>query len=148
VLHLCGHTPGAAEELKAAYAKAEIPARVETFCNEMGLAWSAATIAISRSGAGSVAEAWANATPTIFLPYPYHKDQHQRLNALPLSEAGAALLMSDQIDPRVNAKQITGPLLALMTNAQRRIHMAELMRQKMPPDGADVVAQWLMRAVG
>ena len=44
--------------------------------------------------------------------------------------------------------QITGPLMALMANAQRRVHMAELMRQKLPADGADIVAAWLMRAVG
>lgn len=146
VLHLSGQSD--VEELKQAYAKAEIPARVETFCHAMGLAWSAATIAISRSGAGSVAEVWANAVPTIFLPYPYHKDQHQRLNAAPLAESGAAMLFADLIDPMANTRQLTGPLLALMGNAQQRYHMAESMRLRHPADGAEAIAQWLLRAVG
>ncbi|MCE9590091.1 MAG: UDP-N-acetylglucosamine--N-acetylmuramyl-(pentapeptide) pyrophosphoryl-undecaprenol N-acetylglucosamine transferase [Planctomycetes bacterium] len=148
VLHLTGGTEEDAAQVRAAYDKAGIPGRTETFCNAMGMAWSAASIAISRSGAGSVGEAWANATPSIFLPYPYHKDQHQKLNAEPLVQIGSALLQTDEIDPMLNARRITGPLLALMSNAQRRIHMAEKMREKCPPDGAKAVAQWLLHAVG
>lgn len=148
VLHLTGGTENDATEIRAAYAKAGIPGRTEAFCNAMGLAWGAASIAISRAGAGSVGEAWANATPTLFYPYPYHKDQHQKLNAEPLVLLGSALLQTDQIDPMRNARELTGPLLALMSNTQRRFLMAEKMKQKLPPDGATAVAQWLMHAVG
>lgn len=146
ILHLTGDRN--ADAVRVAYEKSGIPARVETFCNAMGHAWRAATIAISRAGAGSVAEAWANAIPTIFLPYPYHKDQHQRLNAEPMSRMGAALLYTDLIHAESNARQISGPLLALMSNSQRRTHMAELMRQHCPPDGADAVATWLINSLG
>ncbi len=142
VLHLAGSSQ--VEELRSAYAKAEIPAKVEAFCDAMGHAWRAATVAISRSGAGSVAEAWANATPTVFLPYPYHKDQHQRLNALPLVTPGGALLFNDLIDAPANARQLTGPLLALMRNESQRSRMITLMRQKQPADGAEAAAQWLI----
>ncbi len=61
---------------------------------------------------------------------------------------GAAKLLTDLIEPDANTRQITGPLLALMSNAQQRIHMAELMRERMPADGAETVALWLIRAVG
>lgn len=142
VLHLAGSSQ--LDELRQAYAKAEVPAKVEAFCDAMGHAWRAATVAISRSGAGSVAEVWANATPTIFLPYPYHKDQHQRLNAMPLVTPGGALLFADLIDARANAKQLTGPLLSLMRNESQRARMVTLMREKRPADGADVIARWLM----
>ena len=106
------------------------------------------SIAISRAGAGSVGEVWANAVPTIFYPYPYHKDQHQRLNAEPLVRIGSAMMHNDWVDPMRNARELTGPLLSLMSNTQRRIQMAETMRDKLPPDGAAAVAKWLLHAVG
>lgn len=141
VLHLAG--PADVATLRAAYEKAQVPARVESFCHSMGLAWRAATIAISRAGAGSVAEVWANCVPTVFLPYPYHRDQHQRLNAKPLVSQGAAVLMDDRIDPALNARALAGPLQALMNNAPRRARMIEQMQRQMPPDGAQIVARWL-----
>jgi UDP-N-acetylglucosamine--N-acetylmuramyl-(pentapeptide) pyrophosphoryl-undecaprenol N-acetylglucosamine transferase len=141
VLHLSG--PAEVDALRSAYAKAQIPARVEAFCHAMGLAWRAATIAISRAGAGSVAEVWANAVPTVFLPYPYHRDQHQRLNAKPLVAQGAAVLMDDRIDAEVNARALAGPISALMNNAPRRLRMIEQMQRTAPPDGAEVVARWI-----
>ena len=57
-------------------------------------------------------------------------------------------LEADLIDPMPNARQITGPLLSLMTNAQQRYRMAEQMREHAPRDGADTIAEWLMVNVG
>ncbi len=104
-------------------------------------------MAISRAGAGSVAEAWANAVPTVFLPYPYHRDQHQRHNAEPLSGTGAAIVVRDMIDARANAKEMSGLLLNLITNDAQREQMVRLMRREAPPDGAEVVAAWLTEQV-
>ena len=145
VLHLTGGTAQDASDIQAHYDKAGIPARVEAFCNQMGIAWASATIAVSRAGAGSVAEAWANTIPTIFFPYPYHADQHQRFNAEPLARMGSGIIFTDKIEPKSNARQIVGPLMALMTNSQRRTNMVKLMNERMPPDGAKAVAQWLMK---
>lgn len=144
------HLSGAAERdaVVKTYADANVPARVEAFCNAMGLAWRAATIAICRAGAGSVAEVWANAVPTIFFPYPFHRDQHQRLNAQPLVDAGAAIMLTDQIDPVKNVAALMGPLLALMSNEAQRASMVELLKQKRPEDGASAIAQWLSTAIG
>jgi UDP-N-acetylglucosamine--N-acetylmuramyl-(pentapeptide) pyrophosphoryl-undecaprenol N-acetylglucosamine transferase len=145
VLHITGPTKD--NDLSAAYAELKLPAKVVPFCDTMGLAWGAATLAISRSGAGSVAEAWANATPAIFLPYPFHKDDHQRLNAGPMVAAGGAVLLKDLIDPKLNASQLAAPLLELVSDEKRRDAMVGALAATRPVDGAEAVAAWVMARV-
>ncbi len=146
IIHLTG--PDDQEKVQAAYDKAGVRGLAYAYCNKMGAVWAAATIAIGRAGAGSVAEAWANAVPTIFLPYPYHKDEHQKLNAQPLVSAGAAILQKDYIDPIENVNQLAGPLKALLGNKNQLEKMRQIMRDTKPDDGAQVVADWLSTMTG
>ncbi|MCE7974670.1 MAG: UDP-N-acetylglucosamine--N-acetylmuramyl-(pentapeptide) pyrophosphoryl-undecaprenol N-acetylglucosamine transferase [Leptolyngbya sp. PLA1] len=134
VIHQTGKTDAA--ECREAYAAAGVPARVQPFFDEMGACWGAAEAAVSRAGAGSVAEVWASGVPTIFLPYPYHRDQHQRFNAAPLERAGGALICTDLIDPARNLDTL-GPLLAdLLSNPERRKALREGLASLGPADGA------------
>ena len=146
VFHLTGHEDP--KDILKAYEQAGIRARVEPFCNVMGLAWSAASIGISRAGAGSVAEVRANGVPTIFLPYPYHKDQHQYFNAEPLVSAGAAMMIEDCIDAVVNVNCLIGPLLFLMANDAKRETMRQLLLANPVADGADIIARSLAATLG
>ncbi|GAB4196240.1 MAG: undecaprenyldiphospho-muramoylpentapeptide beta-N-acetylglucosaminyltransferase [Phycisphaeraceae bacterium] len=146
IIHLTG--PDDQQAVQQAYDSADVRGLAYAYCNKMGAVWSAATIAISRAGAGSVAEAWANAVPTIFMPYPYHKDQHQKLNAQPLVRAGAAILHEDLIDPIENVNRIAGPLKALLGNPERLDRMRLILRSTCPPNGAQAVADWLATETG
>lgn len=141
VLHLVGGD--SCEPICDAYTEQGVVATVRPFCDQMGLAWSAADLAISRAGAGSVAEAWANGTPTLFLPYPHHKDQHQRHNAMTLVHLGGAQLQDDQVDPTLNAMHLATPLVTLMTDHTMRQHMRSQMQSQPPQEGASTVARWL-----
>ena len=145
VLHLAG--PSDDDDVRWAYERARVPAAVLAFTNQMGLVWSAADVAVSRAGAGSVAEAHANATPTIFLPYPWHKDDHQRLNAQPLVEAGGALLLTDQIDPARNAEQLAPLLQKLFTNDETRRRMKAALEKLPMQDGAAALADWVVQQI-
>ncbi len=144
------HQAGGKADLSAiehAYSQARVPAVVRAFLSPMGPAWGAADLAISRAGAGSVAEAWASTVPTIFLPYPYHRDQHQRANALPLETRGACLIASDQIDPPQNLRTIGPLVLRLMQDAMARSAMRDALRALGPADGAAQVAQAIANAL-
>lgn len=141
VIHQTGH--GEHHSLRDAYARAGVPAMVVPFLDAMGAAWGAADLAVSRSGAGSVAEAWANRVPTLFMPYPHHKDEHQRLNALPLADLGAAVIERDLIDPAANLATAGETLAALMQEPVRRGSMRQRLADHGPPDGAGVVARTL-----
>jgi UDP-N-acetylglucosamine--N-acetylmuramyl-(pentapeptide) pyrophosphoryl-undecaprenol N-acetylglucosamine transferase len=119
-----------------AYEETGVPAVVSQFFDAMGVCWGAADLAVSRSGAGSVAEAWANCVPTVFLPYPYHRDQHQRLNAAPLEKAGGAVVETDLIDPTKNLACVGDRLLGLLGDGDARSAMREAFASLGPVDGA------------
>ncbi|MEO0586937.1 MAG: UDP-N-acetylglucosamine--N-acetylmuramyl-(pentapeptide) pyrophosphoryl-undecaprenol N-acetylglucosamine transferase [Planctomycetota bacterium] len=148
VIHLTGSAPGELDRVAAAYRPLGINAYVEPFLSDMGLAWSAATLAICRAGAGTVAEAWASQTPSIFLPYPHHRDQHQRHNAEPLVRAGGALLAEDHVDPVATVGGLLGRIAELLSNQARRDAMQACLQRTQPPDGAVAVAEWVMAVAG
>jgi UDP-N-acetylglucosamine--N-acetylmuramyl-(pentapeptide) pyrophosphoryl-undecaprenol N-acetylglucosamine transferase len=66
--------------------------------------YSAADLAIARSGASSLAELAAFGLPSLLVPYPYAADDHQTRNAEIFVKGKAALLVKEA--------DLTGDLLA------------------------------------
>lgn len=145
VLHLAG--AGNDGPVAQAYATAGVRAVVVPFLEQMGLAWAAADLAISRCGAGSTAEVLANAVPTLFLPYPHHADEHQRLNALPLEQAGGAVILHDAIDPDPNARQIAMLLADFDANPGRLNDMRLRLTAVQRANGAVELARMLLEGI-
>lgn len=103
--HLTG--PNDADKLRRAYDSANIRAVVHPFFGEMELALGAATIAVSRSGASSLAELAAMRVPSVLIPYPAAVDNHQFFNAKAFEETGAARLLGQKsATPEILAKWI------------------------------------------
>ena len=146
VLHLTGEAD--LEMVRKAYEKHGISGRVEPFCTQMGRAWGAATLAVCRAGAGTVAESWANAVPCLYMPYPFHRDEHQRLNAAPVVNRGGGMLLKDRIDKHDNVGELMGPLRDLMKNHLRREQMHKALKESRPADGATTLAEWLITVLG
>jgi UDP-N-acetylglucosamine--N-acetylmuramyl-(pentapeptide) pyrophosphoryl-undecaprenol N-acetylglucosamine transferase len=144
-IHLAG-SQSAASDLQAAYDDAGVAARVLERLSPMGPAWGAADLALCRGGAGSVAEAHANAVPAVFLPYPYHRDQHQAANAQPLVDAGGAVVLEDRISPEANFTAVAPTLLDLMASADKRQAMADALRRAPRQDGAAECARIVVDA--
>ncbi|MFO0826939.1 MAG: glycosyltransferase [Phycisphaerales bacterium] len=144
VFHLCGH--GDQASIERAYADAGVRAKVQTFQHRIGLAWGAADLALSRAGANSVAEAAANAVPTLFAPYPYHKDLHQKHNAQPLVDEGCAAMELDLIEPAANMSGLGRTLAELMTDPARRATMRSRLLARPLEDAALTIAKLLLDA--
>src|SRR5256886_17264342 len=89
----------------------------------------------------SCAELTACGVPSILMPYPFHKDQHQRLNAKVLADAGAAVLLDDLRDAKENAAKLLPLLGPLIQDCERRQTMAQAARKLGKPDAADAVAR-------
>ncbi len=138
VLHVTG--PGDADTHVPESIGKAIP-----FCDRMDLAWRAASSggAVTRCGAGTVAEAWANAVPSVMLPYPFHKDEHQKHNAVPLVELGGAVVVKDLIDAPRNAMQLGEVFASVFANDAKRETMRDAMLDHPPQDGAQRLADWV-----
>ncbi|MGD1915368.1 MAG: glycosyltransferase [Phycisphaerales bacterium] len=143
VIHLAGDAKAAASSA-AALDRAGIPNSVLERMSPIGPAWGAASAALCRAGAGTVAEAHANAVPALYLPYPYHADQHQGANAQPIVDAGGGVLVRDRIDPRKNLEAILPELVALLRSTDKRQAMAAALQKLPRKDGAQACANTLI----
>jgi UDP-N-acetylglucosamine--N-acetylmuramyl-(pentapeptide) pyrophosphoryl-undecaprenol N-acetylglucosamine transferase len=131
VLHITG--PGEYEGLKAAYAASPVAAAVIPFCQDMGLAYAAADVAVSRSGASSLTELSAFGLPVILVPYPNAADDHQRRNADVFTSAGAALAVEEAA---LGGGKLGELLLGLLANPVERQRLGAAMQALAPADAA------------
>lgn len=141
ILHQTGES--AAEDVKAAYAKAGIEADVREFIHEMGPAYQWADMVVCRSGASTLAELTALGKPAIVIPYPYAIGDHQTLNAEVLRSRGAVRVVRDQdLKNGALAKEICSLVEAPDT---LRV-MADESRCLGKPDAARTIAREILKA--
>lgn len=138
ILHLSGKEH--AESVRASYRELGIDAAVIDFTPAMADVWAVADLAVSRAGASSCAELTVCGVPSILMPYPYHKDQQQTLNARVLEQAGAAVLMEDVKDKKRNTERLLPILQSLLYDAPKRAAMSQAARSLGKPDAASAVA--------
>ena len=131
VLHITG--PGEFETLQQAYAASPVQAAVVPFCQNMGLAYAAADVAVSRSGASSLTELSAFGLPVILVPYPTAADDHQRRNADVFTSAGAALAVEESA---LGGGRLGDLLTSLLADAAERSRLATAMQRLAPANAA------------
>lgn len=130
-------------DLAALYERAGIRSWVGEYIQDMGSAWSIADLTIGRCGAGTVAEAWSAGVPAVLMPYPYHKDQHQKHNAMVLVDAGAAVVLDDRIDAERNIREHGAQLAAILSDPEKLQKMRDGMSTLGSADGAHSAAKLL-----
>src|SRR5437870_1621337 len=140
------HLTGAAEieMVKKAYATLGIKAAVRAFLPQMELALGAATVAVSRAGASSLAELAAMRVPSVLIPYPSATDNHQYYNARAFEQTGAARLLEQKLaTPEGLAEQ----LAQLIENTGEREKMQQALAQWHSPRAAEQIAEAMLEAV-
>jgi UDP-N-acetylglucosamine:LPS N-acetylglucosamine transferase len=81
-----------------------------------------------------------NNVPTVVMPYPFHKDDHQRSNALPLAILGGVRIATDHKMLDKNLYDAGDCILELMNNHQMRFEMRQSMVSASPNNGATAIA--------
>jgi UDP-N-acetylglucosamine--N-acetylmuramyl-(pentapeptide) pyrophosphoryl-undecaprenol N-acetylglucosamine transferase len=142
-LHLAG--PGDAEEVAQAYAALALKAVVHPFFHRMELALGAATAAVSRSGASSLAELAAMRVPAVLVPYPAATSNHQFHNARAFEAVGAARLLEQKnASPETLAHLISD----LIEKPIVREQVQNALAQWHAPQAAEQIAELILATVG
>jgi UDP-N-acetylglucosamine--N-acetylmuramyl-(pentapeptide) pyrophosphoryl-undecaprenol N-acetylglucosamine transferase len=115
--------------------------RAVSFFERMDHAYAAADLALTRAGAGTVAELGATGLPAVLVPYPYAPHDHQAVNASVLVDVGAALMVRN---PDATAEQLAPTLDALFADAGQREGMGAAGRSVARPHAADELASWVL----
>jgi UDP-N-acetylglucosamine--N-acetylmuramyl-(pentapeptide) pyrophosphoryl-undecaprenol N-acetylglucosamine transferase len=138
IVHLAGP---AVESVKREYEKTKLNYKVLYYFDDMPDLLAAANLVLGRAGAVSVAEYAAAGVPSICLPYPYHKDRHQYLNAEKLVQAGCAVIVEDLADRSKTAERLAAELVELMGNEARRSEMSQACKRIAKLDAAAEIAR-------
>jgi UDP-N-acetylglucosamine--N-acetylmuramyl-(pentapeptide) pyrophosphoryl-undecaprenol N-acetylglucosamine transferase len=140
------HLTGAADfdKVRAAYAGRGLKAVVKPFMTEMDLALGAATAAVSRAGASSLAEIAALRLPTLLVPYPAAADDHQLHNALAFANAGAARLLEQKTG---TPEKCFASLLDLVENEQSRAGIRTALDRWHAPRAAEEIADNILQFI-
>jgi UDP-N-acetylglucosamine--N-acetylmuramyl-(pentapeptide) pyrophosphoryl-undecaprenol N-acetylglucosamine transferase len=141
-LHLSG--PADVEKVRRAYAEKNIQAVVHAFFGEMELALGAATVAVSRSGASSLAEIAAMRVPSLLVPFPAATDNHQFFNARAFEETGAARLLDQKI---ATPQSVARLILELAGNPADREEMQASLARWHAPQAAEQIAETMLKLI-
>ncbi|MEA2647108.1 MAG: UDP-N-acetylglucosamine--N-acetylmuramyl-(pentapeptide) pyrophosphoryl-undecaprenol [Chloroflexota bacterium] len=118
--------------------------QVDAFVTEMAGVLAGADLVVARAGGSGIAEMTAMGLPMILVPYPF-AGEHQRFNAEPLAEAGAAVVVRDA---ELSGATLTRAVqrLAGSEGAARLREMAAASRAFGRPHAAEEVARLLLEA--
>lgn len=135
-----------ARDIAAEGKRAGFPANlvVTDFISDMGAAYRAADLVISRAGASSISEFCLIGKPVILVPSPNVAEDHQTKNAMALVSKDAALYVKDS--------EARHTLLALAVktvgDAERLQKLSANIRKLALPDSAETIAREVIRLAG
>ncbi|MEO6034660.1 MAG: undecaprenyldiphospho-muramoylpentapeptide beta-N-acetylglucosaminyltransferase [Verrucomicrobiota bacterium] len=141
-LHLTGANDF--DKVQSAYTAQKRKAVVRPFLTEMELALGAGTLAVSRSGASSLAELAAVGLPAILVPYPGATDNHQYYNALAFVESGAARMFEQS---SATPEHVSHLILELLASEKDRASMRQALDPWFSPDAAGRIAERIMASL-
>lgn len=120
------------------YAENGINADVQPFFHDVPRRMSEAQLVISRAGASSVADISVIGRPSILIPYAAATADHQSANARGLVDAGAAIMVPEDM---ANPESLTAQIEMVLSHPQGAQQMAQAALSVGKPDAAEELAQ-------
>ncbi len=123
VIHVSGRDDF--EMVREAYRRMGIRAFVSPFIEDLWNAYAVSDVAVSRSGAMSVAELCRFGVPAIFIPYPYAVDDHQFFNVKPIYDSGGCFILREE---ELSPERVSEIILNLKRDEALRKKLSAIMR--------------------
>jgi len=137
--------PESLEAARQTYLEAGIDAEVAPFFRDIAARLSEAHLLIGRAGASTCAELAVAAMPSVLIPLKIATDDHQRLNARTLVEAGAAEMI---LEDGFTIDALRDRLQAMLCDPARLPAMSAAARSVAIPDAAERLADLVERVAG
>ncbi|MDG2141353.1 MAG: undecaprenyldiphospho-muramoylpentapeptide beta-N-acetylglucosaminyltransferase [Gammaproteobacteria bacterium] len=117
--------------------------RLEPFFSNMEKVYDWADFIICRSGASTISEISAIGLPSILIPYPYHSDNQQNLNAKWLVDERAAILIPQH---ELDVKRLLKVFCELLSDKERLNAMSSNARSASIRDASEIIAKHCIEA--
>ncbi|MFZ5910907.1 MAG: undecaprenyldiphospho-muramoylpentapeptide beta-N-acetylglucosaminyltransferase [Chloroflexota bacterium] len=145
VVHISGQLDWEEVEKAEAGLSSKLRKRYHTFpyLHEMGKAFAAADLVVSRAGASTLGELPFFGLPAVLVPYPYAW-RYQKVNAEALAQHGAAVILEDS---RLQ-EDLLDTVKVLLENPGKRESMQAAMRSLAHPHAAQAIASQLLEMAG
>jgi UDP-N-acetylglucosamine--N-acetylmuramyl-(pentapeptide) pyrophosphoryl-undecaprenol N-acetylglucosamine transferase len=114
---------------------------VTDFITDMGTAYKAADLVISRAGASSISEFCLIGKPVILVPSPNVAEDHQTKNALALANRDAAIYVKDSEAPAM----LLDLAIKTVANEDKLQSLSENVLKLALPDSADIIAKEVIK---
>jgi UDP-N-acetylglucosamine--N-acetylmuramyl-(pentapeptide) pyrophosphoryl-undecaprenol N-acetylglucosamine transferase len=137
--------PETLEAARQIYLEAGIEAEVAPFFRDMAERLSRAHLVVGRSGASTCAELAVAALPSVLIPLKIATDDHQRLNAKALTDAGAAEVI---VEDDLTVERLAAVLTAVLSDPTRLSAMSAAARSVAIPDAAQRLADLVEATAG
>ena len=104
--------------------------RAVEYVDDVAVALRAASLVICRGGASTLAEVAAAGTPAVVVPYPHHRDGHQRANAKALGDGVVV------IEEALGEDAIFSGAVGLVKDGSELLRRGRVLRDAIPIGGA------------
>ena len=115
---------------------------VKPFIEDMPHAYSAADLAVCRSGAMTLSELQVASLPAILVPYPYAAGDHQRHNARAFSRQGGALVIENR---ELNGERLFSEVQSLFDRKENLEKMRRALADLPHQDTAKIIADEILK---
>ncbi len=114
------------------------------FIDDVGPAYRASDIAISRAGSGVMVELAAMGVPSVLIPFPHAAMDHQERNADVFANAGASVKIANE----KAVPEVVGPMLGELLNNQTQLQkMSDRALAIARPAAAATIVQSILDSV-
>jgi UDP-N-acetylglucosamine--N-acetylmuramyl-(pentapeptide) pyrophosphoryl-undecaprenol N-acetylglucosamine transferase len=117
--------------------------RLHDFVREMDLAYAAADVVISRSGALAVSELCIAGKPCILVPSPNVAEDHQKKNAMALVHRDAAIMITDKDAPST----LVDEALKLLFDEQKAQKLRENVTRLAKPNATEDIVNEIEKLI-